>query len=62
MASPTKAPQMLTDMFRRYARTIMGKGGVVRSIENHGLRTLPERAKRQVIMYHADFSVKILTE
>eukprot|EP01031_Cornospumella_fuschlensis_P028333 gene28333-34209_t len=54
VASHHKTPHMLADVFRRYARTVLGKGGVVRSIENHGIRSLPERAKRKFITTDGD--------
>ena len=37
----------LVDLFKRHAKLIMINGGVVRIIENHGIRYLPERAKRR---------------
>jgi ribosomal protein S6 len=46
LLSPSKTSVILADVFRKYARTILGKGGVVRSIENHGVRALPERTRR----------------
>lgn len=43
---PKRAPEKLVDLFKTYTRTILRKGGVVRSIENHGLRPLPQRTTR----------------
>eukprot|EP01039_Chlorochromonas_danica_P011117 gene11117-12385_t len=54
LTSPKKAAPVLTDLFRKYARIVIGQGGVVRSIENHGVRALPERAKRKFVTTDGD--------
>eukprot|EP01035_Chromulina_nebulosa_P002593 gene2593-3516_t len=35
----------LTLLFKKYAATVIETGGTIRSIENHGVRPLPERTK-----------------
>jgi ribosomal protein S6 len=36
----------LVDLFRKHARIVQKTGGIVRAIENNGVRPLPERARR----------------
>ena len=36
----------LAQLFRRHARTVLDRGGVVRTVEHHGLRPLLERSKK----------------
>ena len=44
-----KAPAAgLVELFKRYTKTLISNGGNVRGIENHGIRPLPEQAKRYV--------------
>lgn len=44
----TKGPELVA-ICRRHAKLILDNGGVVRGIENHGIRPLPARAKRFVV-------------
>eukprot|EP01038_Epipyxis_sp_PR26KG_P009582 gene9582-12906_t len=44
---PKYSAEGLADAFKRYARVIMGNNGVLRGIENNGVRPLQERAKRK---------------
>lgn len=44
-----KAPELVS-ICRRHAKLILDNGGVVRGIENHGIRPLPARAKRFVVI------------
>jgi ribosomal protein S6 len=38
----------LCNIVRRYANVVLENGGVLRGVDNHGLRMLPERSKRYV--------------
>ena len=38
-------PQTSTNLLRSLSRTVISSGGVVRSIENAGLRKMPHRVK-----------------
>ena len=44
---PKTTVPTLVELFKRYTREVVSLGGVVRGIENHGIRPLPERAKRK---------------
>lgn len=46
VALPGCSKESLVTMCRRHAKLILDNGGVVRGIENHGVRPLPARAKR----------------
>lgn len=46
VALPKYPKEALTDLFRRYTKVVLDNGGVLRGIENHGIRMLPERARR----------------
>lgn len=46
MALPRSTPEALTEVFRRYAKTVILNGGNIRAIENHGVRELPETTYR----------------
>ncbi len=46
VALPKHSKQNLTELFKNYSLTILNHGGVVRGIEHHGIRMLPEQAKR----------------
>lgn len=46
VALPGCSKEALVTMCRRHAKLILDNGGVVRGIENHGVRPLPARAKR----------------
>ena len=46
VALPKFSKEGLATMFKAYANTIIGHGGVLRTIENQGVRPLPEKAKR----------------
>ena len=43
---PKYSSQGMVSLFRRHSETIIANGGVVRAVENHGIRPLQERAKR----------------
>ena len=47
VAMPKTTAQSLVELFKKYTKTIISNGGVVRGIENHGIRPLPEKAKRK---------------
>ena len=47
VALPKYPKDGLVTLFRKHTKTIMDNGGVVRGIENHGIRPLPERARRK---------------
>jgi hypothetical protein len=56
-AKATTAPAVLSTLFRAVASEVISAGGVVRTVENVGVRTLPERFKskfadRNGIRYH----------
>lgn len=46
LINPAKSPTLVAEMFRRYARFVIAEGGVLRGIENHGVRVLPARTSR----------------
>ena len=46
MAVPKHAPERLRETFQNYTRTVIKHGGVVRAIENFGIRKLPNRITR----------------
>lgn len=46
VALPKYSKQNLSELFKNYSLTILNHGGVVRGIEHHGIRMLPEQAKR----------------
>jgi ribosomal protein S6 len=37
----------LVQLFKRHTKMILDNGGVVRGVEHHGIRPLPERARRK---------------
>ena len=43
---PRSKPPALVELFKKYTQSIISNGGVVRGIENHGIRPLSERATR----------------
>jgi len=47
VALPRYPKEGLVNMFRKHSKLVMSAGGVVRGIENHGVRPLPERATRK---------------
>lgn len=47
VAMPRTPIPSLVELFKRYTKTIISNGGVVRGIENHGIRPLPEKATRK---------------
>lgn len=49
VALPKYEKEGLVGIFRRHSQLVLDSGGVVRGVENHGIRQLPERAKRLVI-------------
>mmetsp|Transcript_26590 Transcript_26590/g.26840 ORF Transcript_26590/g.26840 Transcript_26590/m.26840 type:complete len:129 (+) Transcript_26590:205-591(+) len=44
---PSFGKEGLVSLFRRHAKAVLDNGGVVRGIEHHGVRPLPERARRK---------------
>lgn len=48
IALPNCPKPDLVALCRQHSKLILDQGGVVRGIENHGIRTLPARAKRFV--------------
>lgn len=46
VALPKYPAQGLVEMFKKYSNIILSSGGVIRGIENHGIRPLAEQAKR----------------
>ena len=46
VAMPKSRSNALAELFKKYTATLTLNGGVVRGIENHGIRPLPEKAKR----------------
>ena len=46
VALPKYPKSGLVDLFKRHSKLIINNGGVIRGIENHGIRPLPEKAKR----------------
>lgn len=47
-AVPKLPSSVLAIMFRRHAETVIANGGVVRMVENQGLRPLQARATKYV--------------
>ena len=47
VAMPKTTIPSLVELFKRYTKTLISNGGVVRGIENHGIRPLPEKATRK---------------
>ena len=47
VALPKYPKEGLVSICRKHANTIISNGGLVRGIENHGVRPLPERARRK---------------
>ena len=47
VAMPRTPIPSLVELFKRYTKTIISNGGVVRGIENHGIIPLPEKATRK---------------
>jgi hypothetical protein len=50
VALPRSKAPALTELFKKYTQTLTNNGGIVRGIENHGIRPLPEKAKRYNIL------------
>jgi ribosomal protein S6 len=50
VALPQYSKTALADLFKKYTSTILSSKGVIRGIENHGIRPLPEKAKRYLIL------------
>jgi ribosomal protein S6 len=46
MIVPKHPADQVAKCFQKYARTVLQMGGVVRTIENEGVRSLPERTQR----------------
>jgi len=47
VALPKYSKEGLVGLFKKHSRTVLENGGVVRGIEHHGIRPLPERARRK---------------
>jgi len=47
VALPKYSKEGLVTLFKKHTRTVIENGGVVRGIEHHGIRPLPERARRK---------------
>jgi ribosomal protein S6 len=47
VALPKFPNQALVEVFKKYSGIILSNGGVIRGIENHGIRPLAEQAKRK---------------
>jgi ribosomal protein S6 len=43
---PRRTPEKLAQTFKIYADAILKLGGVVRSVENEGIRSLPRKTQR----------------
>lgn len=43
---PKFSKEALVGLFKRHSKLVIENGGVVRGIEHHGIRPLPERATR----------------
>ena len=44
---PKTTAQSLVELFKKYTKTIISNGGVVRGIENHGVRPLGDQTKKK---------------
>ena len=49
LAMPKVPKDSLVRLFKNHTEIILKNGGVVRGIENHGVRPLPSRARRKYI-------------
>ena len=47
LCMPKYSVENLVGLFKRHAKTVLENGGVLRGIENHGIKPLPERTKRK---------------
>ena len=43
------SPEALSAFFKKYAQTVLGSGGTVRGVMNHGVRELPERWRSKFV-------------
>jgi hypothetical protein len=50
VAMPKTPIPNLVDLFKRYTKTLVNSGGIVRGIENHGIRPLQEKGKRFIFI------------
>jgi hypothetical protein len=50
LAVPKALPKDLSTFFKKYSSLIMDCKGLVRGIENHGVRPLPARTRRYLLM------------
>jgi ribosomal protein S6 len=48
VALPKVSKETLVTLTRKHCKLILDTGGNVRGVENHGIRQLPERARRFV--------------
>lgn len=46
LVAPKQGLDKVQEVFKNYVLTVLRNGGVVRAIENHGIRPLPERTMR----------------
>ena len=44
---PKFGKEGLVTLFKKHSKTILELGGIIRGIEHHGIRPLPERARRK---------------
>ena len=49
---PKYSPGSLVNLFKQHAKVVMDHGGIVRGIEHHGIRPLPEKTKRSLLTSH----------
>eukprot|EP01041_Mallomonas_annulata_P001212 gene1212-2359_t len=47
IAVPSCSKDGLVSLLRRHAKAILSNGGIIRGVEHHGVRPLPERAQRK---------------
>lgn len=43
---PKYPPEKLVALFRTHAKIILDSGGIVRGLEHHGVRPLPEQSRK----------------
>ena len=55
VAFPKFKRSALVELFQRMTAVVIKEGGVVRGIENHGIRPLAEKAKRYVSTFFFRF-------
>jgi ribosomal protein S6 len=48
---PKASKETLATLMKKYAEIVFAANGVIRGIENHGIRSLPERARRYSLLF-----------